>query len=207
MIDSYDALTLGVYMRVNEVIESEADDLDKQVRIIAILSGKTVDEVLLLPIADYAQMAAKTAFLREHCKPTEIKEDWQYEDLVPVTDFRQINVAQYIDFQTFSKSFPKSMPELLSVFLVPQGCVYNEQYDVAAVVERVKQLPFADALGLSAFFFGRLAQSIEDSLTSWASAMRRTRNKRKRMQMQREMMKRIEEVEALLRSAGAGLQM
>ena len=202
MIDNYNALTLGEYMRVNAVLESEADDLDKQVQIIAILAGLSESEVLLLPLADYAQMAAKTAFLREHCKPTEIKEDWRHEDLVPVLDFRQITVAQYIDFQTFSKDFPKSLPELLSVFLVPEGHIYNEQYDVAAVVERIKQLPFADALGLAAFFFERLVRSIKASLTSLDS-MKKSRNKAKKA----EILAKAQALQTLLRSAGAGWRM
>lgn len=203
MIDNYKALTLGTYMRVNEVLESQAEDLDKQVEIIAILSGKTTDEVLLLPLAEYSAMAEKTAFLREYCKPMEIGEDWRYEDLVPVTDFRKINTAQYIDFQTFSKDFPHTLPQLLSVFLVPEGLAYNDGYDVLFVQEQVKLLPLADALGLAAFFFARFVKLTEDSLTSWASDMKKTKDQQKK----KEILKRIQEVEALLRSGGVGLQM
>ena len=182
-------------------MESQAEDLDKQVEIIAILSGKTADEVLLLPLAEYSAMAAKTAFLREYCKPTEIGEDWRYEDLVPVTDFRKINTAQYIDFQTFSKDFPHTLPQLLSVFLVPEGMAYNDGYDVLFVQEQVKKIPLADALGLAAFFFARFVRLTEDSLTSWASDLKKNRNEKQRKEIQ----KRIQAVEILLRSGGAGL--
>ncbi len=153
MINNYAALPLGTYLKINAILEREGKELDKQVEIIAILADKSPDEVLLLPLADYSAMAKETAFLREYSKPTEISGAWRFGDLAPVLDFRKINTAQYVDFQAFSKDFPASLPQLLSVFLVPEGKAYNDGYDVLEVQERVKQIPFPDALGLAAFFF------------------------------------------------------
>ena len=203
MIDNYNALTLGQYMRVNEVLESPGEDLDKQVEIISILSGIPLSEVLLLPLADYSSMAAKTAFLREPCHPTEIKEDWTYGYLVPTLDFRKINTAQYIDFQTFSKDFPKSLPQLLSVFLVPEGKAYNDGYDIAEVQKVVDTMPLPDALGLAAFFFVRFVTLTADSLTSWASDLKKTKDETKK----KEIGERIKMVETLLGTVGDGLRM
>ena len=201
MIDNYGALTLGRYMRVNAVLESEDEELDKQVQIIAILADMTPDEVLLLPIGDYARMAAQTAFLREHCKPTEIMDGWTWEGLIPTTDFRRINTAQYIDFQTFAKDFPASLPKLPSVFLIPEGKAYNDGYDVVEVQHRVEALPFPDALGLAAFFFARFLQLTADSLTSWEQALRKEKDTKRRTEIRMK----IAEVKALLQSVGAGL--
>ena len=203
MIDNYDALTLGAYMRVNAVLETDADELQKQVEIIAILADKSPDEVLLLPLTDYAEMAKETAFLRVPCKPAEVSEGWRLGELVPVMDYRKINTAQYVDFQTFAKGFPGTLPELLSVFLVPEGKAYNDGYDVAEVQERVRAVPFPVALGLAAFFFERFLQLTEDSLTSWATEAGKIRDKKARAQM----MEKVAEVEALLRSIGVGLPM
>ena len=203
MIDKYEALTLGTYMRVNAVLESDAEDLDKQVEIIAILGGMAVDEVLLLPLSDYSRMAAQSAFLRKPCPPTQIAEDYRFGDLAPVLDFTKINTAQYVDFQTFSKGFPQSLPQLLSVFMVPEGKAYNEGYDVQKVQEQVKQMPFPDAIGLAAFFFGRFLKLTMASLTSWASEMRESKDP---LEIAR-MGEKILEVRMLLESAGVGLQM
>lgn len=201
MIDNYGALTLGRYMKVNAILQGEGDELDKQVQIIAILADMTADDILLLPIGDYARMAAQTAFLREHCKPTEIGDGWHLDELRPVTDFRRINTAQYIDFQTFAKGFPASLPQLLSVFLVPEGKAYNDGYDVAEVQHRVEDIPFPDALGLAAFFFARFLRLTEDSLTSWGEALRKEKDARKRTEIRMK----IAEVKALLQSVGDGL--
>ena len=203
MIDNYAALTLGTYMKINAVLDGEGDELDKQVEIIAILADKSPDEVLLLPLADYSAMAKETAFLREPCKPTEISEAWRFGDLAPVMDFRKINTAQYVDFQAFSKNFPASLPQLLSVFLVPEGKAYNDGYDVLEVQEGVKQIPFPDALGLAAFFFGRFLELTRDSLTSWATKVSRTKDPERA----KEIRAKIAEVQTILQRAGVGLPM
>jgi hypothetical protein len=201
MIDNYNDLTLGKFMQVNAALERDGEEIDKQVEIIAVLADKTVDEVLLLPLADYARMAKKTAFLREPCKPAMIGEEWHYGYLWPVTDFRKINTAQYVDFQTFSKDFPATLPQLLSVFLVPDGMAYNDGYDPAEVQEVVKGMPLPTALGLAAFFFVQFSRLTGDSLTSWAQEMKRTKDMAQRERIARK----ITEVRQLLHSAGVGL--
>lgn len=203
MIDNYDALTLGTYMRVNAALEGPGDDLEKQVQILSILSDRPEDELLLLPLADYANMAKQSAFLREHCKPTQIGEGYTYQGLVPTRDFRKINTAQYIDFQTFAKGFPGSLPQLLSVFLVPEGHAYNDGYDMAAVQEKVGTMPFADALGLAAFFFAQFLKLTRDSLTSWEEQVRITKDKTEKEKIVQKMM----EVQELLQISGVGLRM
>lgn len=203
MIYNYDALTLGRYMKVNAVLDGPGDELDKQVEILAILADMHADEVLALPLADYAKMAAQSAFLRMPCKPAEITEAYRYEGLQPVADFAKINTAQYIDFQTFAKDFPRSFPQLLSVFLVPEGRAYNTGYDIGEVQRQVLGIPFPEALGLAAFFFGRFLQLTEDSLTSWAEAVRKEKNPARREAMTA----RIAEVQGLLERAGLGSQM
>lgn len=200
MIDNYNALPLGTFMQIDAVLETDADELDKQVQIVAILSGKPVDEVLNLPLPDYTAMAAETAFLREPCKPSDIGEDWRLEDLVPVADFKKITTAQYIDFQAFAKDFPRSLPALLSVFLVPEGKRYNDGYDVAGVQERVKALPLPDALGLSAFFFARCLNLIAGSLDYLDDVAKKTKDPQRRAMLEEAMQK----AQALLPDAGAG---
>ena len=107
MIDNYDALTLGRFMQIDAILRNEEDEVQQQVEIIAVLADMTADEVLQLPLGDYAKYAKQTAFLRVPCKPTEITDDYRWRDLVPVADFRKINTAQYIDFQEFAKDFPR----------------------------------------------------------------------------------------------------
>lgn len=199
MIDNYNDLTLGDYLPIDAVLQGEGEEIDKQVSIIALLAGMTEEEVLALPLREYAALAARTNFLRETCPavtpPSRLIANGLV--LIPVADFTEINTAQYIDFETFSKKLPQRLPELLAVMLVPEGKKYNEGYDIAEVVSAVRDLPLPVAVGLSAFFFGQLIHSIDDSLTSLTSAWTRMPERRRK-----EALKTAEELRGILRGVG-----
>ena len=168
MIDNYAALQLGLFLELDKVNNSDAEDIDKQVAIVSLLSGIAEADLLALPIADYSALAAKTEFLRHECPPVTAPSRLICGALVlvPTEDFTKITTAQYVDFQTFSKNGVEALPDLLSVLLVPEGHKYNEGYDIGAVKDAIRQLPLPVALGLSGFFFGKLVESIQASLTS-----------------------------------------
>ena len=199
MIDNYNTLTLGLYLDIDAVLQSDADDIDKQVRIIALLDGTTPEAVLALPLKEYSAKAAATEFLRHDCPPISAPSRVISGDLVliPTKDFTNITTAQYVDFQTFSKGGTAKLPELIAVLLVPEGRNYNDGYDVAEVVRVVRDLPLPVALGLSAFFFGQLVQSIQASLTSLESAAK-SLPKARRAELERK----AEDLQRLLRGVG-----
>ena len=108
MIDNYNEMPLGLFLRIDAILRERAgDEVGTQVGIIALLTGKTEDEVLNLPLAEYSDLAGKTAFLTNHCEPREIDTAAPgWNGLTPTLDFTKITTAQYIDFQTFAKDWP-----------------------------------------------------------------------------------------------------
>ena len=199
MIDNYTNLPLGLFLDIDAILQSDAEEIDKQVRIIALLDGTTTEAVLALPLKEYAAKAAATDFLRHDCAPVSAPSRVISGDLVliPTKDFTNITTAQYVDFQTFSKGGNQKLPELIAVLLVPEGHKYNDGYDVAQVVRVVRDLPLPEALGLNAFFFGQLVQSIQASLTSLESAAKSLPKQRRA-----ELEKKAEDLQSLLRSTG-----
>ena len=199
MIDNYTNLPLGLYLDIDAVLQSDAEDIDKQVRIIALLDGTTTEAVLALPLKEYSAKAAATDFLRHDCPPISAPSRVISGDFVlrPTKDFTNITTAQYVDFQTFSKGGTAKLPELIAVLLVPEGRNYNDGYDVAQVVRVVRDLPLPVALGLSAFFFGQLVQSIQASLTSLELAAK-SLPKRRRVELERK----AEDLQGILRGVG-----
>lgn len=199
MIDNYNTLTLGLYLDIDAVLQSDAEEIDKQVRIIALLDGTTPEAVLALPLKEYSAKAAATDFLRHECPPVSAPSRVISGDfvLIPTKDFTTITTAQYVDFQTFSKGGTAKLPELIAVLLVPEGRNYNDGYDVAQVVRVVRDLPLPVAIGLSAFFFGQLVQSIQASLTSLESAAK-SLPKRRRVELERK----AKDLQGLLRGVG-----
>lgn len=205
MITNYKSLPLGKYLDICQVCKDESlEEIDRQVKILSILSDMPEEEILHLPIPKYKEMVVASRFLEDVDKSRHkaarlyIVGDWQ---LVPTLDYRKMETAQYVDFQTFAPMVETHMAELLSCLLVPVGCRYNEGYDILEVQQALKDnLSVTDALSLSAFFLTRYRGLIKDSLNYCRQEIRTIKNESKRMQME----ERIESLESLMRTSGDG---
>ena len=205
MITNYKSLPLGKYLDICQVCKDESlEEIDRQVKILSILSDMPEEEILHLPIPKYKEMVVASRFLEDVDKSRHkaarlyIVGDWQ---LVPTLDYRKMETAQYVDFQTFAPMVETHMAELLSCLLVPVGCRYNEGYDILEVQQALKDnLSVTDALSLSAFFLTRYRGLIKDSLNSCRQEIRTIKNETKRMEME----ERIKALERLMRTSGDG---
>lgn len=69
-------------------------------------------------------------------------------------DLTRVSVAQFIDYQNYSKESPR-FENILSIFFLPEGATeYNTGYDINKVKEDLLQLPI-DTVRTIAFFFER----------------------------------------------------
>lgn len=203
MITRYEDLPLGEYMKIDAILRGEGDELEKQVRVIALLSGNTEDEVLALPLDEYASRAAKAAFLaKPYQQSGEVKRTAKEfviggMTLIPTTDFTKITTAQYVDFQTFAPVVDDQPAALLSVLMVPKGKGYNEGYDIGEVQRAIREhLTLADAAAVIAFFLLSSRTSIEASLNSLERLARKTKD--------RTMQDRLTKIRTLFPGSGAG---
>ena len=203
MITTYEALSMGQYQEIDRITRAGGDELEVQVAILSILTGKTEAELLRLPLAEYTALARQSAFLRQPLEkvPKTRKEyalgDWR---LHPCTDYRRLTTGQYIDFQGFTRD-TLDFCGLLSVLMVPEGRTYGEGYDPLEVRTAIADLlPMPDGMALIAFFLKQYAGLIRASLTYSENALRRVKDKAKRAQMQ----ERINQARTLLRIAGVG---
>ena len=64
MITNYAALTMGQYQEIDRITRAGGDELEVQVAILSILTGKTEAELLRLPLPEYTDLAGKSTFLR-----------------------------------------------------------------------------------------------------------------------------------------------
>lgn len=209
IIDNYADLPVGLYLDLVEIYRSDLPELDKQVRIIAGLTGYSETEVLALPIDTYKRYAEKTVFLQEPCNEGRIASTYKAGafDLVPTSDLAKITAAQYIDFQTLSKEGESKTVELLSVFLIPRGHKYADGYDIAEVQQAIRRdLSVRDVITLAAFFFRKYAESIVSSLTSCKREIRRMKDPARKAELEARMEEIQEALDRLadLPSAGDG---
>ena len=207
IIDSYNKLTLGKYMEIQEISRNESlEDIDKQVQILSILTGMAEEEILHLPIQDYKELVAKSSFLDPqniNYHPVAKKYLLGKFELIPCRDFRKIETCQYIDFQTYAPDLDKYLVEFLSVILVPKGHRYNEGYDILEVQKAIREeMSVSDGVSLAGFFLTWCRKSIKDSLNYSKQEAMRIKDKTKR----EEILGKIREQERLLETSGDGSQ-
>lgn len=188
-IDNYRDLSVGKYEEIVHLCREEMTDEDRRVGIIGILSGLTEDEVLRLPLDKFTEYSAKSRFIEVECPENMIPgvaRSYQLGGMVllPVTDIRKITAAQYIDFQTFAQDKENKFVELLSCFLIPRGCEYNDGYDVLDVHKAIREeMSVAECLALLAFFFKGWLRSIRNILSSSGRMVRKIKDRETRKEL------------------------
>ena len=204
IIDNYRDLPIGKYEEIVRLCQEDMTDVDRRVCIVAILTGLTEDEVLSLPLEKFTEYSAKSRFIETECPDNLIPgvaRSYPYGGfvLIPVTDIRKITASQYIDFQTFAQDREKKVVELISCFLVPRGCDYNDGYDIMDVHRAIREeMSVAEALALLAFFFEGWLKSIRRTLSSSGRMAKKIKNP----EMRKEMVMRIQD---LLHSLDGGV--
>ena len=167
MIDSYKALPLGVYERCLEV---QGDDNEVTLGVLAELSGRTVDELMRMPLEDYHDIKAKGSFLLLQPVAVPIRASYACGEweLVPVRKLRELTTAQFIDFKEWCSQPGTHRAETLSCFLTPKGHTYGEGYDPEDVIAAIREhMSVEDAASLDAFFFSLSLRSMIGILTSF----------------------------------------
>ena len=204
IIDNYHRLPIGKYLDIVNLCDTEMDDVDRKVKIVAILTGLTDDEVLNLPITEFTECCAKAKFLDKQCPENLIPGVSRSYPiggfvLLPVTDIRKITTAQYIDFKTFEKDKEHKFVEMLSCFLVPRGKEYNEGYDILDVHNAIREeMSVAEVLALLAFFFKEWVGLIRSTLSSSIKDAMRIEDKETREKM----LKKIRDLQDSMTSGG-----
>lgn len=172
IIDNYADLMIGDYIKIIDITRNEAlDEIDKQVAIICILTGKTEEEVLALPIPTYHKLALKLAFLsgKAFDQGGRFADSYNTGDfvLVPVKDMRKVTTSQYIDFQSLHQAgFEEHFVEILSCILVPKGKKYCQDYEILDVQNAIRNnMSVLEGASVYAFFLISCKQSLKDILT------------------------------------------
>lgn len=206
MITSYKQLPVGLYLDICEASQDASmDELAKQVRILALLSGTTDDEILNMPIADYQRAVVASDFLQREYQPSgRCASSYKVGgyDLRPFADWTKMTAAQFIDYQTYAgKGTEPHIVEIVSVVLVPAGKKYGDGYDVADVQRAIRDnLSVADVLDIVAFFFSQYAAFLKDSLTY----LKRRALRMKDGTEKETALKQVRLMEARLQSIGGG---
>ena len=188
-IKSYEDLTLEKWQALRSIDWNEdIDDVERQAGIIGVLCDLSVEEVMKMPLAEYKECAMEAEFLKETPRVRRISAVRGLEvgdfSLYAPASFKDITVAQYVDFQELAGEEGKEA-ELLSVFLIPKGCEYCEGYDIAAVQDAIRRnVSVQMFVDLSAFFLTKLLRLTADSLAFSEETVARMKEGENKARMQ-----------------------
>ena len=155
-------LPLAKYLKTLEIFNDESlSDLDKNIEILAIYADTTVDSILKLrPDVVEEYFAAMSNSISSY-KPSNSKRPKKIKinDQVYTINYNigKLNMAQYIDFQQIivKKNYLENLPALLSIFIIPKGHKYNDDYDIIEL-RRILESNITLDEALSIIFFSKM---------------------------------------------------
>lgn len=202
----WDHITIEKYYDIMDILNDETDDdITKNVKLVAIMLDKDEQEVWDMEMTEAGGYINKLKFLNKFDIPDHpnMKFNLPGYNLEVVKDVTKINVAQYVDFQNFVKMpLRDGMDKILSIFLIPSGCKYNDGYDIIDVQKVIREnLSFRVAEGLLGFFLRKYARLLMDSLSYCRKQIRKTKDKEmmeKLKEMEKEAQKKLEDLTVLI---------
>lgn len=184
MIQDFNTMPYLTFKRLVAASEAAEDNTARTTAVLAILTGRSEDELMDLPLLEYSRLTQMAQFVTEMPAPVPVRSEYRIGEWVlqPTLKMEQMTAGQYIDFQTFVKDESKEI-ELLSCLLVPKGKHYCEDYDIAELQAALRVgLMTRDAIALRSFFTASSVASIPHTLTSLGVTRKKlTREERRKM--------------------------
>lgn len=189
----WENITIEKYYDLQDILNDEYDDdITKNVKMVALITDKDESEVWDMDLTEAGEYISKLTFLNNFDipdNPNMVITLPGYQ-LKVMKDVTKISVAQYVDFQSFVKMpLRESMEKILSIFLIPEGCKYNDGYDIIDLQKVIREnMSFRVAEGLLSFFIERYGKLLIHSLAYCRKQMKK-KNKNQ------EMMEKLEKTE------------
>lgn len=138
---SFNELPIGKYFQIKEELTDITDEQERVFTLIAVLCEVEVEDVYKSPMKELSALINEIKWFSEPVKPSKAPRRIKLGDFIlkPSYDVKNINVQQYIDYSIFSKDREKFYVENLCTFLIPEGKVYNDGYDIVEVQNVVRE--------------------------------------------------------------------
>lgn len=166
-------IDVKTFKEIQDYLSTTQDgNIEQSVHLLSLIEGKDEDTYFNMPINKLTEEFGKLKFMESTPQAAQVKNSYKINgtEYVLTTNLQEMTVAQYIDYQVYIKNPQQYMQEMLTVFLIPKGKKYNEDYDVAEAAKDMGNLPIEDAYGIS-FFLTVLLHSLTKVTTS--SALRK----------------------------------
>lgn len=130
--DNWNEVSLNDYIEIVDVIQIDMDELDKQIKVISILSKVSEDYLLKLSLTDIKKLIVHIGFIYTQPKGIKPPNTITLKGIVYNVnyDLRSITGGEYIDLCEYSKDakeVTKNLPNILAIFIKPKA---KECYEV-----------------------------------------------------------------------------
>lgn len=168
----WDRISINTYYAITDILADEGlSGFQKNIEISSLITGLPEEVFSTMTLQEGREVFSSLAFLNEldinkvHL-PKRIKVG-KY-DLEIVSDISKLTVAQFSDWNiivTGEQEMRYKIDRLLSVFLVPKGCNYNEGYDILDLQSVIRsQIGFDVIQKLINFLLTKYLRSFKTSL-------------------------------------------
>lgn len=186
---SWADITIADYKRIQEILSSDADEMEKNVELLAVICDADTDDIWDMDIDTLSDLTDSLGWLKDFDESKIRKNQIDKVKLKSYTcnvmrDLSTFTVAQYVDFQNYwREDHERNLTKILSCFLVPDGQKYNEGYDIAELVNEIDEnMSICVAKSIYFFFVNSYITSMQDILKS-LDIKKRKMDKRKMRQL------------------------
>lgn len=147
-------IKLRQYIDIDAVVKDS--ELSDEERLVALCQAVYGVNILQQPFTEYARYTQGLAFLNEKMPDMTLSDTYVINGTRYVFNksVKNFTVGQFMDYQSYAKG-EKSLDtyaSILTIFLIPEGCKYNDGYDIAKARKDMLDLPAPVALSMAAFF-------------------------------------------------------
>ena len=158
-------LTVNQYISINQIVKSNIDELDKEVAICSILTGKPEDVILNMPLPEIKELFGSIGQLNNlqvSTKPNKYI-NCKGNLLVGCMSVDELSTGQYIDLKTFAKEdFISNLPNMLAVIYRPIFKKYSAKTH-EKVSKIIGEAKLNDVYGLL-FFYSNVSESLSPTI-------------------------------------------
>lgn len=204
--NNWDDITWKEYEQIEQILNTDIPSDYKAVHLISVLTGKSVEELEVLPISQFQKFLPALEFLQT--EPETHTHQFEYTVNGREYDFRgkieEITTAQYIDYRAYMSEEDKDVIKLMSVFLIPKGHDYNDGYDMEQVKSDIGDMCWLDVRAASFFFRIWLSCYTLILKSSLQKTLKKTM-KGKTLKEKKEIKKQIQELEVSFNNSASSL--
>lgn len=175
IVDSWDKMPLGMFIKIDKLVDADMDEDTKILKAAAILSNKSFEEIESLPLSEAMALVSKTSFLYSDIERRKFKNNLNLggRQYCVLGSSEEMTAAQFIDFQAISKDIKKMLPEFMAIFIIPKGHKYGDGYNMAQVLNDIENhLTVVEALSMADFFTNAYKRLLKRTLLYYEAEMK-----------------------------------